>query len=75
MIIYVEHCSRTLRNEVEARYENINNCKWYINGIDFEFLHERFCLQGLWRGDPCRPVTVVDTPGLGGEDGRDDEVW
>ena len=30
--------------------------------------------QGFWRGDPCRPVTVVDTPGLGGEDGKDDEV-
>ena len=43
--------------------------------LNWCLLHERFCLQGLWRGDPCRPVTVVDTPGLGGEDGRDDEVW
>ena len=30
--------------------------------------------EGLWRGDPCRPLTVLDTPGLGGEDARDDEV-
>jgi len=29
--------------------------------------------EGLWRGDPYRPVTVVDTPGLGGEDGREDD--
>ena len=39
--------------------------------LTFEYMN----CQGLWRGDPCRPVTVVDTPGLGGEDGRDDEVW
>ena len=37
--------------------------------LTFEYMN----CQGLWRGDPCRPVTVVDTPGLGGEDGRDDD--
>ena len=36
--------------------------------------HDCITRQGFWRGDPCRPVTVVDTPGLGGEDGKDDEV-
>jgi len=30
--------------------------------------------DGLWRGDPNRPVTVIDTPGLGAEEGPEQDV-
>ena len=30
--------------------------------------------DGLWRGDPNRPITVIDTPGLGSEEGHEHDV-
>jgi len=30
--------------------------------------------DGLWRGDPNRPITVIDTPGLGSEEGPEQDV-
>eukprot|EP00091_Calanus_sinicus_P024971 TRINITY_DN9280_c0_g1_i1.p1 TRINITY_DN9280_c0_g1~~TRINITY_DN9280_c0_g1_i1.p1 ORF type:complete len:431 (-),score=62.38 TRINITY_DN9280_c0_g1_i1:338-1630(-) len=29
---------------------------------------------GLWRGDPNRPITVIDTPGLGSEEGPEQDL-
>ena len=30
--------------------------------------------DGLWRGDPNRPITVIDTPGLGSEEGPEQDL-
>ena len=30
------------------------------------------CREGCWRGDPRRPVLVIDTPGLGCEEEHTD---
>ena len=56
-------------HEVLDDYMLITDKRNMHRHLTFEYMN----CQGLWRGDPCRPVTVVDTPGLGGEDGRDDD--
>ena len=30
--------------------------------------------DGFWRGDPNRPITVIDTPGLGAEEGPEKDL-
>jgi len=30
--------------------------------------------EGFWRGDPNRPITVIDSPGLGAEEGPEKDL-
>ena len=48
--------------------------KFYGDGlkINQSTFIDVFYREGIWRGDPSRPVIVIDTPGLCSED-RDDD--